>query len=117
MGYTEERKRSWWNDKKKKCNEEDGFKSEITEIVRKKVRHKLNWKPRQKGLENWPAYLKMKRAVPSACTHASANYHGQKACSGLKYALNKLSGGEMEGEGTLESQRKITEGMGRGRQI
>ncbi len=34
----------------------------------------------------------MKGAVPSAHTHASANYHCQKVWSGLKNALNKLSG-------------------------
>lgn len=59
-------------------------------------RQKLNWKPRQKGPENWPADSKMKRSVPSARTHASANCHGQKAWSGLKYVLNKLSKGWRE---------------------
>lgn len=53
-----------------------------------------NWKPKQKGPENWPPYLKMKGAVPSA--HTSANYHCQKVWSCLKNALNKLSGGVTE---------------------
>lgn len=38
--------------------------------------------------------LKDERTAPSAHTHTTANDHGQKAWSGLKYALNKLSRGE-----------------------
>lgn len=51
----------------------------------------------------------MKDAVPSAHTHASTNCHGQKAWSGLKYALNKLSGGREMEEETQRGNAGVTE--------
>lgn len=87
---------SGWQNKDRKKGKEGGESDVIQRCERQleKVRHKPNWKPRQKGPKNWPAYLKMKGAVPSAHPHASANCHGQKAGSGLKHALNKLPGGQ-----------------------
>lgn len=64
------------------------------ENTKEKVRGKSNWKPRQKGPKNGPAYLfKDESSCPLCVQTWSANCRGQKPWSGLKYTLNKLSVG------------------------
>lgn len=58
-----------------------------------KVRHKSKRKTRQWGRENGPGYLKMKRAAPRAQAQELQTATVKKPRSGLKCALNKLSGG------------------------
>lgn len=77
-----------------KANKRGRRKRCVRDSHREKVRQKSNWKPRQKGPENWHVYLKMKGSCSTAHTDASANCSGEKVWSGLKYALNKLSGGQ-----------------------